>query len=168
MLFYVRDRTSAIKQPVQVNLNASISANSTGNKEAPLVERKLNTAVCSAKARNDAIIHDMPVSVMDNPRQHLFKNQEPPAQYNDHATTKGPCSQVNDDASLNGLHKTVLPMNKTESLLISVKSQLPFDAKVTEKGFSTLFFSVRTNYKMFDFLCILSFNFRKKMSIRAL
>lgn len=138
MLFYVRDRTSAIKNPVQVNLNANISANSTGNKEASLVERKLNTAVCSSvKARNDAIIHDVPVSVMGNPWQHLSKNQEPPVQCNDHATTKGPCSIVNDDvSSSNGLRKAVLPMNKTESLLVSVKSQLPFGTKVTENRFS--------------------------------
>lgn len=129
MLFYVRDRTSAIKQPVHVNLNANISANFTGNKEAPLVERKLNTAVCSSvKAKSDAVINDVLVSVM-------AKNQEPPG--NDHATTKGPCSIVNDDdVSSNGLRKTVLPTNKTESLLVSVKSRLPFGTNVTEKRFS--------------------------------
>lgn len=139
MLFYVRDRTPAIKQPVHANLNANISANSTGNKEAPLVERKLNTAVCSSvKAKNDDVINDVPVSFMDNPRQHLFKNQEPPG--NDHATTKDPCSIVNDDVSSNGLRKTILPTNKTEPLLVSVKSQLPFGTNVTEKN---IFFSLQ-------------------------
>lgn len=128
MLFYVRDRTSAMKQQVQVNLNANISANSTTNKEAPSAERKLNNAVYnSTKPRNDAIVLDLSASVMDNPRQHFFKNQEPLVQYDGHTTTtKGCCLQVNNNVSSNGLHKAVWPRNKTE-LLAPVKSQLPFD-----------------------------------------
>ncbi|KAL0906068.1 hypothetical protein M5K25_024530 [Dendrobium thyrsiflorum] len=114
MLFYVRNRTSTIKRSVEDKLNANISANSTGNKEAPLGERKLDTKVyISTTARHDAIIHDPPASVNDSSRQHLFKNQEP----------------LDPNVSSDGFHKTVLPMNKTE-LTVSVKSQLPsFDTK---------------------------------------
>ncbi|PKU82820.1 ubiquitin carboxyl-terminal hydrolase 23 [Dendrobium catenatum] len=130
MLFYVRNRTPNIKRSVEDKLNANISANSTGNKEAPLGERKLDTKVYSSiTARNDAIVHDPLASVNDSSRQHLFKNQEPLVQKNCHTTTEGSCLQTNDDVSSNGFHKTVLPMNRTE-LPVSVKSQLPsFDTK---------------------------------------
>ncbi|XP_020587943.1 ubiquitin carboxyl-terminal hydrolase 23-like [Phalaenopsis equestris] len=117
MLFYVRDRTYPIKPPVQVNLNANISANanicSTGNKEAPVMEKRSITAVCSsANASHDSIVHD-------------------------HTTNKNFCLGVNGDVSTNRLRDTVLPTNKAE-LRDSVKSKLPFGAKNEDVNKSTL------------------------------
>ncbi|KAK8919287.1 Ubiquitin carboxyl-terminal hydrolase 23 [Platanthera zijinensis] len=125
MLFYVRDRKSAVKSSVTSPPKADISARPAGNIVTPMVERKSSVAVHnSVNTNDDATLSDC-IPAVGTSLPPSVNNESSLLHGKDQVETKNSCMQVDGDAFINRDEK-ISSKDPVESLPL-IDSKLPSD-----------------------------------------